>query len=292
LNFIIQDAKLFQLKIQNKPGAPDKDIDTYLNGFGQDFHVVSGKGRQNKLLVSNPLSEDYAAIATGQGSMKRGYVQVYVLDEDQPLLQWVQKTDPAFFYLHRFNENGTDGGEDEDASNGFGVSVGWFDGAIVVGQAVPVDKQTVFHIFNFVGEATEKSGIQAGNPPTKSLNINSDTLYPVDSDVPIYSQHVLQLKDELLFTVFTSTPGSIGSLYSYSITASVKSGEAPTITYETVMANVGKAEYLIQAPQKQTRVGFGQYIGSWQTRTRRTHFLVLNDPSGVPTVHIYGRSLE
>lgn len=271
-NFVIKDAKLSELNEQNVPGKPLKVAPDYINGFGADFFITTGLGKNNVLLISNPTNEDYGQLpGVSQPAMPNGYVQAYTLDQTNPNLQWVQKLLSPDNFANRFDGVRVIDGVSTPPESGFGTSCAFTDNVVIIGSASPLGATAEFLVFqfnslDFVGSAK----LQFSFVPD---------LYPqVTVGSPLfarYTQFIVPTESDVLFSVFNNGPGNMIEIATPN---DGQDGSKPFSSFRSVQVLDSQRNSQLPSTPFLTRYAFAQGLGLWTSQTGETVFLAVNDP--------------
>jgi hypothetical protein len=215
--------------------------------------------------VSNASSEDYGVLPnSAQGAMPNGYVQGYVLDPNNPELQWTQPQTSPGVYNYRFNGVGGPNGN-TPPSPGFGYSCFWNENVVMIGEPSPINGFATFTTWDFVSQ----KNIGAATLPFGF----TPSLYPAQEIVK-YTQHIQVTEGNLLFSVFNNNPGDVISIMN------PQSGSTVPYSTFTNVQNIGADKNSQSAAPILTRFGFAQGLGTYFSQSGQTLFLAVNDPQG------------
>lgn len=287
LTFVIQDAKLLLLKQQTNAGTiscpvPPKTSGTYINGFGSDFYVTSGNGKNNVLLVANSTNEDYCALnGIDQPAAPKGYVQGYIPDS---VRGWVQPQFSTGAFKYRYIGAATD---PNIKNNGFGYSVSWIDNTVIIGQAASpatvAPKNAQFLVYPWAEQPFTAGALNpllgiidpgqgVGGTPTPFIQTD---LFPVSQNIERYNLFSGSTGDSsnIMVTTWYNQPGDVISVLDPLVP------QAQPFSTFAVLQNIGSSfssESTSNPPS--TRLGFGQYTQTWLSRTGSTVRMAINDP--------------
>jgi hypothetical protein len=278
LNLIIRDLKLFRLSQQKVPPIifNPKTVSSYMNSFASDFFVSSGFGKNNVLLVMNNTSEDSASLCievedgkcitfSQQPNGAKGYIQGFVYDLKTSSWQQKYKDDnpDTAIFLYRYPS-------DLNKSLGeFGLSVDFIPGVsrnVIVSKKIINNGNPGFYVLKWKDIAY--NNLADDGYGSNLVNDFSVTLNSFPSNGYRYNVYTKKIDDEIL--VSSVNPNASSSL----ATIKMENGKYLTTSQYFGIYDNSNGE---NNPLHE-RYGYGQFVGSWKSKTGKFVYLVINDP--------------
>ena len=281
----IQDAKLAIMYAQGLYTYQLQTPEDYINGFASSFYVTSGLGLGNILIIANNIGEDNAVLPNSQQpAAPNGYIQGYTFSITDG---WMQSQTSPNTFDYRFIPVG-----DPSVGLGWGYGCLWVQNTIVVGQSELGNANYLVYAWPSNGN---KNPIINGAMPvvsTISTTLAAAIYYP-SPDFPYLRYNVTIRPTNDGSTFLCNTFNRAGPNDQIAVINPLGDPSSPYTKFTIVQSFGAVDDSNLLGQALSTHMGYGQYVGTWLSKTQSTVRLALNDPwfqNGLGRIIVYTKN--